>query len=71
MCFPGAAWIFGKFQEYAEKVGEINGDLWGGTWFDYVARANVFGIRFFLESCVFLGLPGFLENSRNVEKKYG
>ena len=68
--FPGAAWILGKFQKYTEKVGEINGDLWGGvgTWSDYVAQSNAFGIKFFLESCVFLELPGFLENSRNIQK---
>ena len=63
--------MLGKFQEYTEKVGENNGDLWGGggTLFDYVTHANVFGIKFFLESCVFLELPGFLENSRNMQKK--
>jgi len=52
-------------------MGEINGDLWerGCTLVDYVAQANVFGIKFLLESCVFLELPGFLENSRNIQKK--
>jgi len=71
LCFPGVAWIFGKSQEYTEKVGGINGDFWGGggTLFDYVAQANAFGIKFFLESWVFLEVPGFLENSRNVQKK--
>ena len=56
-----------------KKQRGINRDLWGGggTWFDYVAQANVFGTKFFSESCVFLELPGFLENSRNMQKKWG
>ena len=58
--------ISGKFQEYTEKV---RGTQWmplggGGTLLDYVTEANAFGIKLFLESCVFLELPGFLENSR-------
>ena len=73
LCFPGVAWIFGKFQEYTEKVGEINRDPWGreGTLSDYVTQANAFGIQFLLESYVFLGWLGFLENPGNMQKKWG